>query len=94
MAAVAQGPVSIAIEADQSIFQSYKSGVIKASAGCGTRLDHGVAIVGYGTEEGTDFWIVRNSWASSWGDEGYVKLERVSGSGVCGCQMQPSYPLV
>jgi C1A family cysteine protease len=92
--AVSQTVVSVAIEADQKIFQSYHTGVIKASAGCGTRLDHGVAVVGYGTESGSDYWIVRNSWGPSWGDQGYVKLERVDGNGVCGVQMQPVYPTV
>merc|ERR1711916_72616 len=92
MSAVAQQPVSIAIEADQSSFQSYSSGVLTAS--CGTKLDHGVLAVGYGTDAGTDYWKVKNSWGSSWGQEGYVMLGRGTGDskGVCGIAMQPSYP--
>lgn len=90
LTAVDKQPVSIAIEADQSVFQSYRSGVIKGSAGCGTQLDHGVLIVGYGTENGVDYWKVKNSWGETWGDEGYVKLER--GKNVCGISQQPSYP--
>merc|ERR1719169_300779 len=74
MEAVAQQPVSIAIEADKSVFQLYKSGVLSST--CGTRLDHGVAIDGYGTENGKDYWLVRNSWGPQWGDQGYVKLLR------------------
>jgi C1A family cysteine protease len=96
--AVATQPVSVAIEADQQVFQFYSSGVIKATDGCGTNLDHGVLLVGYGTEtDGTKYWKVKNSWGSTWGDAGYVKLERTdstSGSGTCGIAMDASYPTV
>merc|ERR1711865_921108 len=74
MSAVAQQPVSIAIDASTDMFQSYKSGVLTGR--CGSTLDHGVLTVGYGTEAGTDYWKVKNSWASVWGDAGYVKLQR------------------
>jgi hypothetical protein len=87
-AAVAQGPVSVAIEADKSIFQNYHSGIITGTA-CGTQLDHGVLAVGFGA----DYWIVKNSWGSSWGDQGYVKIGRTtSGPGVCGIYQAASYP--
>ena len=56
MDAVAKQPVSVAIEADQMAFQLYKSGVLTKT--CGTKLDHGVLVVGYGTEDGTDYWLV------------------------------------
>jgi C1A family cysteine protease len=94
MAAVAKGPVSVAIEADQSAFQSYRSGIVKS--GCGTQLDHGVLVVGYGSENGTDYWVVKNSWGASWGESGYIRLARTSasGPGVCGLQSQASYPTV
>jgi len=88
-AALAKGPVSVAIEADQSIFQSYTSGVITSSS-CGTQLDHGVLAVGYGTEKGTDYFLVKNSWGPSWGAEGYVKI--ATAGNTCGIQSQPSYP--
>lgn len=96
--AVSFGPVSIAIEADTRIFQSYSSGVITSSS-CGTDLDHGVLIVGYGTESetGVDYWLVKNSWSSSWGDDGYVKIERSDSTndiGICGIAAQPSFPIV
>mmetsp|Transcript_14149 Transcript_14149/g.33016 ORF Transcript_14149/g.33016 Transcript_14149/m.33016 type:complete len:328 (-) Transcript_14149:48-1031(-) len=91
--AVAKGPVSVAIEADQSAFQMYSGGVFSGT--CGTQLDHGVLVVGYGTEGGKDYWIVKNSWGANWGDSGYILLERgKGGAGQCGIAMQPSYPLV
>merc|ERR1712046_293435 len=94
MSAVSQQPVSIAIEADKSVFQLYKSGVLKST--CGSQLDHGVLVVGYGTDPtGGDYWKVKNSWGSSWGMNGYVLLQRgKSGSGECGILSQPSYPVV
>lgn len=95
--AVSKGPVSVAIEADASIFQLYKGGVISSSK-CGTSLDHGVLVVGYGTEtDGTDYWLVKNSWSSTWGDVGYVKIARndkTFDAGICGIALQPSFPVV
>jgi C1A family cysteine protease len=88
-AAVAQGPVSIAIEADQSAFQQYTSGII--SSNCGTSLDHGVLIVGYAS----NYWIVKNSWGTTWGLQGYVNIAtgtQNNGAGVCGINSDPSYP--
>ena len=94
-AAVAQQPVSVAIEADTKTFQLYKSGVITGSA-CGTKLDHGVLVVGYGTEDGEDYWLVKNSWSTSWGDNGYVKIGKSDSTddvGVCGIASTPSFPV-
>jgi len=87
-----QNPVSVAIEADQSAFQFYKSGVF--SAACGTNLDHGVLIVGYGTDGGKNYWKVKNSWGETWGEGGYIKMAKDTSakSGQCGIAMQPSYP--
>jgi len=91
--AAAKTVVSVAIEADQPGFQMYSSGVF--SGECGTNLDHGVAVVGYGTDNGQDYWIVRNSWGASWGEKGYIRLARnvADAAGQCGVAMAASYPL-
>jgi len=89
MSAVAQQPVSIAIQANQPAFQSYHSGVLTGN--CGQRLDHGVLAAGYGTEDGIDYWLVKNSWGSSWGEDGYIKIER-SSADLCGVLDAASYP--
>ena len=95
--AVSRGPVSVAIEADTVIFQEYSGGIINSDK-CGTELDHGVLIVGYGEEDRLPFWIVKNSWGREWGEEGYVRIARdISGDitpGVCGISLQPSYPVI
>lgn len=95
MSALAQQPVSIAIEADQTAFQLYKSGVFTGT--CGDSLDHGVLAVGYGTLDGTDYYKVKNSWGTSWGMDGYILLEKGGsqnrGAGQCGILSgPPSYP--
>jgi KDEL-tailed cysteine endopeptidase len=91
-AAVAKQPVSIAIEADKGAFQLYKGGVL-SDPSCGTKLDHGVLIVGYGTDAGKDYWKVKNSWGPTWGEQGYIRLARgTTGAGECGLAMQPTYP--
>jgi len=63
---------------------------------CGTNLDHAVLAVGYGTDEasGLDYWLIKNSWNTTWGDQGYIKLARVDGAGICGVQMEPLAPTV
>nr|ACG38442.1 cysteine protease 1 precursor [Zea mays] len=90
--AVAHQPVSVAIEAGGREFQLYKAGVFSGT--CTTNLDHGVVAVGYGTENGKDYWIVRNSWGAKWGEDGYIRMERNvnATTGKCGIAMMASYP--
>jgi C1A family cysteine protease len=101
MTALSQQPVSIAIEADQSSFQLYKSGVFTGA--CGTNLDHGVLLVGYGTMNGLDYYILKNSWDVTWGSQGYMYIARGvdasgkpynGGKGQCGLLMQGVYPVL
>lgn len=91
-AALDQQPLAVSIEADQYAFQTYTSGVL--SSGCGTSLDHAVLAVGYGSENGQDFWLIKNSWNTTWGDQGYIKLARDAKNGACGVQMEPLWPSV
>lgn len=97
LAVVAQnGPVSVAIQADQAAFQFYHSGVLTGT--CGTKLNHGVLVVGYGVDKasGTAFWKVRNSWGAGWGEGGYVRIQRNKRwpiGGQCGIASHASYPV-
>jgi C1A family cysteine protease len=92
-AAIAQAPVSVTVEADTFVFQGYTGGVLN-SAACGTNLDHAIVAVGYGTDaaSGLEYYLVRNSWGASWGDQGYIKIAAVDGEGICGIQMDSLYP--
>ena len=92
--AVANQPVSVAIDAGGSDFRFYKSGIFTGN--CGNQLNHGVTAVGYGTSsDGTKFWLVKNSWgATTWGEDGYIRMQRDTGTegGLCGIAMKASYP--
>jgi len=93
--AITMQPVSVAVEADTQDFQLYSSGVFD-NEDCGSQVDHAVLAVGYGTEDGKDYFLIKNSWAETWGDEGYIKLARTSidPAGTCGVLSLSSYPSV
>ncbi|KAJ0984363.1 hypothetical protein J5N97_002719 [Dioscorea zingiberensis] len=91
--AVANQPVSVAIEAFGPDFQLYTSGIYDGV--CGISLDHAVTAIGYGTEAGEDYWLVKNSWGENWGEEGYVRIKRNTNPphGKCGIAMFATYPI-
>jgi hypothetical protein len=91
--ALAGRPLAVSIEADKAVFQNYASGIFNSSL-CGTTLDHAVIVVGWGTSGTTEYWTVRNSWGTSWGERGYIRMAITSGAGICGVQSQPLYPTV
>ena len=93
--ALLKQPISVAVEADKTGFQFYKSGVF--SGRCGTNLDHAILLVGYGEEDGIKYWKIKNSWGKNWGEDGYIKILRHGGhniAGQCGIALSPSYPVV
>ncbi|CAN1123216.1 Senescence-specific cysteine protease SAG39 [Linum perenne] len=92
MKAVASQPISVAIDAGDSSFQFYSSGIFTGE--CGTELDHGVTAVGYGESDGKKYWLVKNSWGAQWGEAGYIRMQKdvTAKEGLCGIAMQASYP--
>ncbi|CAL4915019.1 unnamed protein product [Urochloa decumbens] len=92
--AVAQQPIAAAIEMGGSL-QFYSGGVF--SGQCGTRMNHAITVVGYGADANTGlkYWLVKNSWGTSWGERGYLRMRRdFTRSGLCGIALDLAYPVV
>jgi len=93
--AVAKGPVAVGMDASGNNFQHYRGGIM--SIDCGTSLNHGVLVVGYGAENGADYWLLKNSWGPVWGEQGFFRMKRdmtKKGPGFCGLQKAASQPVV
>jgi len=90
LSAVAERPVSIGVDAAGSNWQMYSGGVMTSH--CGTQLDHGVLCVGYGKDGANEYWKVKNSWGTNWGEAGYIRIVR--GRNSCGIANGASYPQV
>ncbi|RZS13179.1 hypothetical protein BHM03_00044717 [Ensete ventricosum] len=93
MKAVANQPVSVSIDAHE--IKSYSGGIFDGS--CGTNLNHEVTLVGYDTDEdGTAYWIAKNSWGTDWGDDGYLLIAKdvAEKEGRCGLAIRASYPVI
>lgn len=90
------GPVSVGIQADQPVFRNYKGGIIQDES-CGTDVDHGVLVVGYGEDNGIKYWLVKNSWGEDWGENGYVRILREDSRnaiGICAIASSASFPYI
>jgi cathepsin L len=85
-------PVSVAIDAGHNSFQLYKSGVYYEPACSPNQLDHGVLAVGYGTSGSSDYWLVKNSWGTGWGMQGYIQMSKGRNNN-CGIATAASYPI-
>ena len=86
--AVQVGPVAVALQGDSMVFMHYAGGILTDES-CGKEVNHAALVVGYGSENGLEYFLVKNSWGVTWGDEGYVKIGVQAGEGVCGVQVAP-----
>ncbi|CAG9326910.1 unnamed protein product [Blepharisma stoltei] len=89
MAIVATKPISAGISASSAAFQQYMSGIINVA--CNNSINHEVVIVGYSYNS---YWIIKTSWGTGWGENGYAKVSMASVQGSCCIHMFPTYPVV
>ena len=91
-AAITIQPTCVSVNAGDSQFMFYKGGILNTTT-CGTNLDHAITAVGFGAENGQNYYIVRNSWGTSWGEQGYIRMSAdVGGAGVCGVLLDSVRP--
>ena len=86
-------PLSVFVDGSSAAFRTYSSGIFN-DPDCGVFMNHCTDVVGWGIEGDVEFWIMRNSWGTSWGEKGYMRLEIIKGAGVCGIHKQAQYPIV
>lgn len=88
------GPISVAVQASHESFQHYKSGIYHEPKCDSNLVDHGVLAVGYGvSEDGQEYYIVKNSWGPHWGEKGYFMIAR-NKNNHCGISTQGNFPIV
>ena len=92
MNAIAQQPVAVTVQADRAPFRGYTGGIVN-TADCGTALNHAVAAVGYGNDNGQQYYLVRNSWGAGWGDQGYIKIAAQPSGAAVSSRSQCTQPL-
>uniref|UniRef100_A0A3Q2DV16 Cathepsin S-like n=1 Tax=Cyprinodon variegatus TaxID=28743 RepID=A0A3Q2DV16_CYPVA len=86
------GPISVAIDASSPKFHFYRHGIYKDHS-CSHNVNHGMLAVGYGTENGEDYWLIKNSWGEHFGDEGYIKMAR-NRNNQCGVALYACFPIM
>ncbi|KAE9547191.1 hypothetical protein FO519_009597 [Halicephalobus sp. NKZ332] len=94
IAVATQGPISIAIHACELTFRGYKTGVYYEKGCSSNMIDHAMVAVGYGTDpKHGDYWLLKNSWGTSWGEQGYIRMTRNRNNN-CGIASYASFPLI